>query len=69
MTRIARDVLSASSFDVFNERLFFIANKIYESHKFYHSAIIRTKMMSRDVTTHNTEDCGSRVLMIERSQR
>ncbi len=21
--------------------------------------------MSRDVTTHNTEDCGSRVLMIE----
>jgi hypothetical protein len=25
--------------------------------------------MSRDVTTHNTEDCESRVLMIERSQR
>ncbi len=25
--------------------------------------------VSRDVTTHNTEDCGSRVLMIERSQR
>jgi hypothetical protein len=28
-----------------------------------------TKIMSRDVTTHNTEDCGNRVLMIERSQR
>jgi hypothetical protein len=25
--------------------------------------------LSRDVTTHNTEDCESRVLMIERSQR
>jgi hypothetical protein len=25
--------------------------------------------VSRDVTTHNTEDCGSRVLMIERSQK
>ncbi len=26
-------------------------------------------IVSRDVTTHNTEDCESRVLMIERSQR
>jgi hypothetical protein len=26
-------------------------------------------VVSRDVTTHNTEDCESRVLMIERSQR
>jgi hypothetical protein len=26
------------------------------------------KVMSRDVITHNTEDCESRVLMIERSQ-
>ncbi len=25
--------------------------------------------VSRDVTIHNTEDCESRVLMIERSQR
>jgi hypothetical protein len=25
-------------------------------------------ILSRDVTIHNTEDCGSRVLMIERSQ-
>ncbi len=25
--------------------------------------------LSRDVTTHNTEDCGNRVLMIERSQK
>jgi hypothetical protein len=25
--------------------------------------------LSRDVTIHNTEDCESRVLMIERSQR
>jgi hypothetical protein len=28
-----------------------------------------TDSLSRDVATHNTEDCGSRVLMIERSQR
>ncbi len=26
-------------------------------------------IVSRDVTTHNTEDCGSRVLMIKQSQR
>ncbi len=25
--------------------------------------------VSRDVTTHNTEDCENRVLMIERSQK
>ncbi len=47
MTRIAKDVFSASSFDVSNERLFFIANKIYESHKSYHSATIRAKMIIR----------------------
>jgi hypothetical protein len=28
-----------------------------------------TQKLSRDVTTHNTEDCGNCVLMIERSQR
>ncbi len=28
-----------------------------------------TKELSRDVITHNTEDCESRVLMIERSQK
>ncbi len=28
-----------------------------------------SESLSRDVTTHNTEDCGSRVLMIERSQK
>jgi hypothetical protein len=27
------------------------------------------RLMSRDVTTHNTKDCESRVLMIERSQK
>ncbi len=47
MTRIAKDVLNASSFDVSNERLFSIANKIYDSHKFYHSATIRVKMIIR----------------------
>jgi hypothetical protein len=26
-------------------------------------------IVSRDVITHNTEDCESRVLMIKRSQR
>jgi 6-pyruvoyl-tetrahydropterin synthase len=30
---------------------------------------ISQRLMSRDVTTHNTEDCESRVLMIERSQK
>jgi hypothetical protein len=27
------------------------------------------RVMSRDVTTHNIEDCESRVLMIKRSQK
>jgi hypothetical protein len=31
--------------------------------------VISALNVSRDVTTHNTEDCESRVLMIERSQR
>jgi hypothetical protein len=47
MTRIAKDVLNATSFDVVNERLFSIANKIYDAHKFYHSATIRAKMIIR----------------------
>ncbi len=47
MTRITKNVLSASSFDVSNERLFSIANRIYDSHKFYHSATIRAKMIIR----------------------
>jgi hypothetical protein len=37
------------------------------SRKYHWSRMI--KYVSRDVATHNTEDCGSRVLMIERSQR
>jgi hypothetical protein len=32
---------------VINERLFSIANKIYDSHKFFHFAIIRAKMIIR----------------------
>jgi hypothetical protein len=44
---MTKDVESASSFNVFNERLFFIVNKIYESHKSYHSATIRAKMIIR----------------------
>jgi hypothetical protein len=47
MTRITKNVFNASSFDVSNERLFFIANRIYESHKSYHSATIRAKMIIR----------------------
>jgi hypothetical protein len=47
MIRITKDVLNASLFNVFNERLFFIANKIYDSHKFYHSATIKIKMIIR----------------------
>ncbi len=47
MTRIAKNILSASSFDIFNERLFFIVNKIYESHKFYHFVTIRIKIIIR----------------------
>jgi protein required for attachment to host cells len=35
--------------------------------KFIEDALI--KELSRDVITHNTEDCESRVLMIERSQK
>jgi hypothetical protein len=47
MTRMTKDVESASSSDVFNERLFFIANKIYESYKSYHSTTIKAKMIIR----------------------
>jgi hypothetical protein len=39
--------MSASSFDVSNERLFSIASKIYDFHKFYHFVIIRAKMIIR----------------------
>jgi hypothetical protein len=47
MTRIVKDVLSVSSYDVANERLFSIASKIYDAHKFYHFVIIRAKMIIR----------------------
>jgi hypothetical protein len=47
MTRMTKDVENANSSDVFNERLFFIANKIYESHKSYHSTTIKAKMIIR----------------------
>lgn len=45
ITRIARDVLAATSFDVANERLFSIASRIYEAHKSYHPVTIRAKMI------------------------
>jgi hypothetical protein len=46
----------------------------YDSYLLYITFIqidlgIVSMQMSRDVTTHNTEDCESRVLMIERSQK
>jgi hypothetical protein len=47
MTRISRDVLSATLSDVVNERLFSIVNRIYDSHKSFHLAIIRAKMIIR----------------------
>ncbi len=47
MTRIARDVMSATSFGVANERLFSIVSRIYDAHKSYHSATIRAKMIIR----------------------
>ena len=47
MTRMIKDVLSAFSFDVANERLFSIVSRIYDFHKSYHSDIIRTKMIIR----------------------
>jgi hypothetical protein len=47
MTRISRDVLNATLFDVVNERLFSIVNKIYDFHKSFHFAIIRAKMIIR----------------------
>ena len=55
MTRIIRDVLNASFSDVVNERLFFIVSRIYESHKSYHSAIIRVKMIIRQHDYKKTE--------------
>jgi hypothetical protein len=47
MTRITQDVLSATSFDVVNKRLFAIVNRIHDFHKSFHSAIIRVKMIIR----------------------
>lgn len=47
MTRIVKDVLSVSSFDVANERLFSIASRIYDVHKSYHFVIIKVKMITR----------------------
>jgi vacuolar-type H+-ATPase subunit I/STV1 len=47
MTRIIKNVLSVSSSDVVNERLFSITNKIYDVHKSYHFVIIKVKMIIR----------------------
>ncbi len=47
MTRMTRNVENANSLNVFNERLLFIANKIYESHKSYHFTMIKIKMIIR----------------------
>jgi hypothetical protein len=47
MTRIIKNVMNVSSFNVINERLFSIANRIYDFHKFYHLVIIRAKMIIR----------------------
>jgi hypothetical protein len=63
MTRIIKDVTSALSFDVIHERLFSIANRIYDFHKFYHLVIIRAKMIIRQYdykenelkSLHNTQ--------------
>jgi hypothetical protein len=55
MTQIIKDVMSAWSFDVINERLFSIANKIYDFHKSYHFVIIRTKMIIRQYNYKENE--------------
>jgi hypothetical protein len=47
MIRMTKDVFNAIFFDVVNERLFIIVNKIYESYEFYHSSTIRVKMIIR----------------------
>ena len=47
MTIMIHDILNVFSSEVVNERLFFIANWIYESHKSYHSSTIKVKMIIR----------------------
>ncbi len=47
MTRITSNVLSVTLFNVVNERLFSIVNRIYNFHKSFHSVIIRVKMIIR----------------------
>jgi hypothetical protein len=55
MTRIAKDVMSAISFDVVNERLFSIVNRIYDAHKSYHSTTIKIKMIIRQLDYKKNE--------------
>jgi hypothetical protein len=47
MTRIIKNVINASSFNMINEQLLSIANKIYDFDKFYHFVIIWAKMIIR----------------------
>jgi hypothetical protein len=56
MTRIAQNVMSVISSDVVNERLFSIANRIYDFHKSYHSTIIRAKMIIRQYDYKKSEE-------------
>jgi hypothetical protein len=48
-------------YHVISEEEFQLSKLIHESEN--------DRFLLRDVTIHNTEDCESRVLMIERSQR
>ncbi len=52
-------------FEVFTSRV----SSQFERVEMKTAIINNEEILSRDVITHNTEDCGSRVLMIERSQR
>ncbi len=52
ITHITKNVFRANLFDVLNEKLFFVVNKIYKSHKFYHSATIKIKIIIRQ---HNNQ--------------
>jgi hypothetical protein len=56
---LAKCILEESRDEYFNQALFIEL----------HVHVVIEDLLSRDVITHNTEDCGSRVLMIERSQR
>jgi hypothetical protein len=68
------DMLISSQLNLFNHSINAFARIDDAIREFYHwwwalKSSHTSEFLSRDVTTHNTEDCESRVLMIKRSQR